>query len=107
MSNITILYVGNDNVLEVAGMRNELTGADMNTAIVTAQLKDSAGTDVAGETWPKTMVYVAGSKGTYRVTLPYTLAVAPGARYVATIVADAGPGLRAEWQIECVARTRN
>jgi hypothetical protein len=107
MSNIAILYVGNDSVLEVAALKNELTGADLNAAAVTVQLKDSTGVDVAGETWPKNMAYVAGSKGIYRATLPYTLALAAGGRYVATIVADAGAGLRAEWFVECQARMRN
>lgn len=107
MSNITVIYVGNDNELEVAGLRNEMTGADMNNATVTVRLTTTAGVDVDGAAWPKTLPYVAGSNGLYRATLPYTLTLVPGGRYVATIVADAGAGLHAQWEMECVARARN
>jgi hypothetical protein len=106
MSNITIIYIGNDSVMEVADLKNDQTGADINDAAVTVRLKTTAGADVDGETWPKTLNYVEGSQGMYRATLPYTLELAAGGRYVATIVADAGAGLRAEWDIDCVARTR-
>lgn len=107
MSNITTIYVDNDSVLEVIGLRNEQTGADINSATVTAHLRTTNGADVDGETWPKAMEYIDGSDGIYRVTLPYTLELAAGGRYVATIVADAGAGLRAEWLVECVARNRS
>jgi hypothetical protein len=106
MSNIALLYVGNDSVLAI-DLRNDLTGADINDATVTVRLRDSMGTDVDGETWPKNLAYVAGSGGIYRVTLPYSLEITPGGRYFAVIVADAGAGLRAEWTVECVGRMRN
>jgi hypothetical protein len=107
MSNIAVIYVGNDNLVEVPALKNELTGADINDATVTVSLADAAGNAVSGETWPKALTYVEGSHGIYRATLPYTLDLVPGGRYFATIVADAGAGLRAEWDIECVARNRN
>lgn len=107
MSNITTIYVGNDSVLEVAGLVNAQTGTDINSANVSVHLRDTAGADVAGETWPKVMGYVDGSSGIYRATLPYTLSLSPGGRYAATIIADAGAGLRAEWIVDCIARMRN
>lgn len=107
MSNITTIYVDNDSVIEVAALANAQAGTDINDATVTVHLKDAAGADVAGETWPKAMEYVDGSNGIYRATLPYTLSLSPGARYTATIIADANAGLRAQWSIECVARIRN
>jgi hypothetical protein len=106
MSNIAPLYIGNDSVLAI-DLRNDLTNTAINDATVTVQVKDTAGADVAGETWPKALAYVDGSKGLYRVTLPHTLALVAGGRYVATIVADAGIGLHATWDVECVARARN
>lgn len=107
MSNIAILYVGNDNVLEVAALNNEMTGEDLNAAIVTVQLTTQGGVDVDGDTWPKTMAYVEGSRGLYRTTLPFTLELVAGGRYNAQVVADAGTGLRAAWTVDCVARERN
>jgi hypothetical protein len=107
MSNITTLYVGNDNELEVAGLKNDQTGADLNAATVTVRLTTEAGADVSGDTWPKTLAYVDGSRGLYRTTLPYGLDLVAGGRYTAHVSVDGGPGLRAEWEIECVARTRH
>jgi hypothetical protein len=107
MSNITTIYVGNDSVLEVVGLTNDQTGAEINNADVSVYLRTASGASVDGETWPKAMEYVDGSNGLYRVTLPYTLELAAGGRYVATVVADAGPGLHAEWEVEVVARIRN
>lgn len=107
MSTIHVLHVGNDHVLEVAGLRNELTGAALNSATVTVTLVDSAAAEVTGDTWPKTMSYVSGSDGVYRATLVYGLGLTAGARYTARITADAGNGLRAYWEMECVARPRS
>ena len=106
MSNVNILYTGNDTVLEVSGLKNEVSGAFLNSAAVTATLVDADGDQVAGETWPKTLVYVESSDGTYRATLPYTMALAAGGRYVAQISVNAGSGLRASFALPCVARGR-
>lgn len=107
MNNINILFQNNDTVLELENLKNEVNGAYLNSATVTVTLKDSAGMNVTGTTWPKAMTYVAASNGMYRATLPYGLALVPAQRYTATIVADAGAGLHAEWSVECVCRARN
>ena len=106
MSNVNILYTSNDTVLEVRGLKNEVTGAFLNAATVTATLVDSDGDEVAGETWPKTLDYVSSSDGVYRATLPYTLSLASGGRYTAQISVNAGSGLRASFALPCVARSR-
>ena len=107
MSNIHILYTDNDTVLEVDSLRNDVTGDFMNGADVSVTLLDSTGSQVAGDTWPKSLIYVVGSRGVYRVTLGYALSLTANGRYTAQIVADAGPGLRASWNMDCVARARN
>lgn len=107
MSNIHIILDNNDSVIEVFDLKNELTGAFLNAAAVTVTLKDSAGVDVVGDTWPKTMTYETASNGMYRATLAYNLATTAGSRYTAVVIADAGAGLRAEWNLECVCRVRN
>lgn len=106
MSNVNVLYTANDTVIEVKGLKNEVSGAFLNAAAVTATLVDSAAAQVAGETWPKTLDYVAGSDGIYRATLPYTLSLAAGGRYEAQISVNAGSGLRANFTLPCVARSR-
>lgn len=104
---ISVLYVGNDNIIEVDGLKNDLTGTDLNGATVTVTLKDAVGANVAGGSWPLAMPHVASSHGLYRATLGYGLSLVDGARYTAAITADGGSGLRANWSVECVARTRN
>lgn len=105
-NNIQVLYVGNDTLLDVEALRNELTGAFINDATVEVTLHDLNGLAVTGDTWPKAMPYVDGSDGAYRATMVYTLGLIDGQRYRALITADAGAGLRAAWQVECVARAR-
>lgn len=107
MSNIHILYDNNDNILEVDGLKNDLTGVFLNTATVTVTLKDATGAEVAGDIWPKAMEYLDASNGIYRTTLPYSLVMTAGSRYSAVIAADGGAGLHAEWTVECVCRARN
>lgn len=107
MSNIHTLYGGNDNILEVASLKNELTGEFLNDAVVIATLKDSVGGEVSGDSWPKTMDYLAASNGIYRVTLPHTLGLVIGSRYTVVITVDGSDGVHAEWSVECVCRARN
>lgn len=106
MSNVNILYTGNDTVIEVRGLKNEVTGDFLNSASVTATLVDAEGDQVAGEVWPKTLEYVAGSGGLYRATLPYTMGLTAGGRYVAQVSVNAGAGLRASFALPVVARGR-
>lgn len=106
MSTIHILYIGNNSIVDVTGLRNENTGETVATATVSMTLLDQAGAPVGGSNWPIPLVYVAESSGVYRATLPYTLALVEGGRYVARVVADAGDGLRAQWDMPCVGRVR-
>lgn len=107
MSNVHILYVGNDTVLQMENLQDDIGGTFVGRADVQATLVDDQGNEVAGAIWPLSLVYLEGSKGMYRLTLPYTLALTPNRRYVVQVVADAGPGLHAEWAMECVAKARN
>ncbi len=106
MSNITVIYTGNDTVLEVAALRNGLTGEALNSADVAVTLNDALGNPVDDVSWPLSLLYVADSAGMYRVTLPYSLPLQPNARYTAAIAVNGGPGLVANWELECVARQR-
>lgn len=107
MSTITVLYVDNDNILEVCHLREELTGDFLNTATVQVTLFDADGAETTGDTWPKPMPYVANSKGVYRTVLPAALDLQPNSRYAAEINVDAGVSLLAKWVVNCVARVRD
>lgn len=106
MSEISPIYYGNDMVLELADLTNETTGLNVSTATVTVTLVDAAGSNVAGDTWPKTMTYVTGSNGVYRATLLDTLTLTKGARYVARISANAGAGLQGYWEKDLICKAR-
>lgn len=106
MSNITTLYVGNDTLVDLEALKNELTGLPINDAVVAIVLRDEDGVEVGGEVWPKPMPHVAGSAGVYRVTMPHTLALIAGRRYYGEVTSDAGAGLFASWTVELVARAR-
>lgn len=93
-------YILSDNILETDLVINKQSGAYINNATVTATLKDSAGNNVAGETWPLTLAYVASSNGKYRATLKDTLTVSKDTKYYAHIDIDGGTDLRRHWETE-------
>lgn len=107
MSNLTLLYIGNDMVLEVDSLREDLAGAVLNDATVSVVLTDSAGVQAAGSSWPQTLAYVDASDGLYRTLLPYTLTLVAGRRYTATVSALSSDGIRATWVVDCVAAARS
>lgn len=106
MSNVKMFWVDNNMILEVADLKNKLTGAFLNAATVTATLRDAAGATIGGQSWPLTLAYVASSNGVYRATLPYDLQIEVRDRLTATISVNAGGGLRARWVLDCVAADR-
>ena len=106
MSEISLIYYGNDMLLELTDLTNNETGSHVNTATVTVTLTNDADTSVAGDTWPKTMDYVAGSDGVYRTTLLDTLTLTRDARYLAKISANAGEGLQGYWEKDLVCKIR-
>lgn len=104
---VEIIYVGNDMVLDVENVRNALTGIAISDADVQLTLRDQASNAmVSGESWPKTLAAVPGQPGRYRCTIPYTLSIAANQRLVAEIDIDAGPGLRATFEIAVVVKPR-
>ena len=91
-------FVATDNVLEVGGLLNGVTAAYANAATVAVTLTNAdTGAQVAGATWPLALAYTSASNGVYTVTLPDTLSLVDGQRYLATITADAGAGLYKTW----------
>jgi hypothetical protein len=106
MSTVHILYLGNNSIVDVTGLRNDYTGAFVADAALSMTLLDTTGAPVGGANWPIPFQYLPDSHGVYRATLPHTLAIAEGGRYIARIVADATLGLRAQWDLPCVGRLR-
>lgn len=99
-------YVDNDNLIAVSGLTNEASGSYINDAAVTCTLYDDDAAEVAGQTWPLTLSYVADSDGIYRGTLEYDLAMTNDTKYLIKIDADGGTGLIGHYEIPVFARTR-
>lgn len=104
---MNILLVGNDQVIELLGARDAVTGDYLNSKTVTCTVKDSDGVNVSGETWPITLSYIAASNGDYRGTLEDGLALEDGNTYIVEVHIDAGSDLIGFWRFEVVAQYRD
>jgi hypothetical protein len=100
------LYIGNDNVLELTGLKGFVADAYINDATVTATLYDESGTEVVGQTWPMTLVHASGTDGIYRGTIEYDVAVTTAQVYTAEVDVDAGSGLIGHFESRVMAVTR-
>ena len=87
------LYIGNDHVIAVDGLRNADTGDYINTATVTATLKVSTTGEIIDG--PIALSYQIGSNGNYRGTLPHDTPLELGVEY--TMQYDAVGTLSARW----------
>ena len=103
---MTNIYLSNDNLLSVESLKNAATGVFINDATVTATLKDSSNSNVTGQTWPLSLVFVSSSDGVYRGTLEDDLNLTEGEIYTAEINADAGSDQIANWSIQLTAIKR-
>lgn len=100
------IYLSNDNLLSIEGLKNSSSGSYMNDATVTTTLKDSGGTAVSGQTFPISLNYIAATNGNYQATLENTLNMVEGSIYTATITATSSGGLYAEWDLQLTATKR-
>lgn len=99
------LYVSNDNVIELFGLRDASAPAGdfLNSASVQYTLYDAAGAIVAG---PTNMLYLANSDGCYQGLVANTVVLIAGARYRAQIDADAGADKFGRWEFDIPAEIR-
>lgn len=108
-----MIYKDNDNLIclgdpetGLGGLKNASTGAYINNATVTlTAIRDAAGNTVSGETFPKTMSYVASSNGRYEAVVDKLLAIVAGQHYTAVIDVVSGT-LDAHWELPLICRTR-
>ncbi|MCK9470011.1 MAG: hypothetical protein M0Q49_11405 [Porticoccaceae bacterium] len=100
------IFIGNDNLIVVDGLKNVGSGAFINNATVRGTLKTMAGDPVEGQTWPVTMVYKPESQGVYQGVLEDDLPLTNGTSYIVEVTADAGSDQIAKWEIVVKARNR-
>jgi hypothetical protein len=99
------LYQLNDQYLEIDGLADGLTTTVINTAVVTATLKDSTGASVSGLT-NLSLTYVASSSGVYRGLIEDTFNPAIGGGYTLYIDAVDGGVNKGHWEIPVVIKVR-
>jgi len=102
---VDIIWIANDNLLRLRGLKNKKTGAYENSAVVTARIVNSGGSDVVGQGWPVTLTYVANSNGDYDATLEDALVLTNLASYTAKVWAVSS-GLQGYWAMPIVAKDR-
>jgi len=100
-------FVANTNVLELLGLKSNIEGTFINDATVAVTIKDSAGEEVEGETWPLTMTYVGSSDGDYRAILDDELPFLNKKNYKAIITADGGADRKGQWEFTFTPVTRS
>ncbi len=99
------LFISNDNLVRLIGLKRASTGAYINNATVTVTLKTLAGVDVSGVAWPLTMAYVAASDGDYFVEIPAAAVITKNITYEAHVDLNEA-GDVAHWEIRAKARVR-
>ena len=91
-------------VVEVADVTDRITGTTIDDATINATLKDAAGVDVVGITWPQALDFV--SAGLYRKTIDKAATIIDGDGYTLEIVLATPAGNDAKWEIPVGGETR-
>lgn len=99
------IYVGNNNLVDLIGLKNAATDSYENSADVSLRLIADDGSEIEGQTWPLTMNYVADSDGDYRATLSKDLVITHKQVITADITAVAS-GITGNWKTPCRVETR-
>jgi hypothetical protein len=98
------LIRGATNLLRIDSLRNALTQAPVNNAVVTATLLDTqSNVELAGESWPITAQYEPGSNGRYYVVICEDIETTPGQLITVVVEADGGEGAKRPWRLQGIA----
>ena len=85
-----IIFLKNDHIIELTGLKDASDDSFVNNATVTVTIKTLVGVDVSGISWPLTLVYTVASDGDYAVTLDKAIVLVAWDRYVAEVTVVAG-----------------
>lgn len=105
------VFVGNDHAVYLRGAQaiDVTTGQSLPlgaTAVVQFRIQTPAGVDVAGETWPVTMTYIAGSPGDFIGILRAEVMLTAGQQYRFLGTVDNGPDQAGRWNMPLTVHTR-
>ena len=99
------LYIGNDSIVELTGLYDQLTGNYVNNASVQCTVFDANGGALANVGWPIALNYLAASNGVYQGIIPATIQLAEASGYRAQVIATSG-STTAEWDIPVLGQYR-
>lgn len=83
------IYINEDNIVELSGVTDALTGEYVNDATVMYDLKDADG-NIISNLSNVVMDYVTGTNGVYRGVIPSTTDISEKRIYYVEITAIAG-----------------
>ena len=98
------IRIDNNNVIELQSLTNGITDVVDVAASVTVTIKDSAGVNVTGQSWPATMAHNTG--GTYQAILDEALVLIPNRMYTAHVDAVGSGSEVGHWELSIKAITR-
>ena len=97
---MAVLKLNSDNTVGQTDVTDTITSALVTSGTMEFTLKDRAGNEVTGETWPLSLPYIEA--GHFRGNLKDTLTLNTRLTYTGTFVYDDGPDKHREW---CVTYT--
>lgn len=102
------LYAGNNTIdVELVGLKDASESTFINDATVTVTIFEEDGvTEVTGETWPVSMLYVAASNGDYLGVVSANSNIVAGSKYMISISAQDTDGNKGEWINYAIAARR-
>ena len=106
MSEIQTVYVDNDILIKLSGVKLASSGAFVNDASVELTIKDSAGADLGGISWPLGMNYT-GTDGEYSALVDKAALLVDKEGYTAIIDAATPGNVDGHWEIPLGAETRD
>ena len=102
-SDLLIIYVNNDNVIELQ-IKDSILATDLSGATVTCKLHDEAGTEIDSQTM--TYIELVSSYYKFRSSLADTLALVADKLYTVVIDADGGEGKKGYWEYQAFSKSR-
>ena len=102
---LEVLSISSSNLVRLDALTNASSGAYVNSATVSFNLKDAGGAIVGGLSGAA-MAYIASSNGRYEGTIPNTTTLTLNALYTIEITATLG-ALVLFRKLSCVAKYRS
>lgn len=102
---LKIYFLQNDNVFEMVGVKNKVTGVPIDGGTASMTVKDVGGSSVQGEDWPLSLEFI--EPGTFRGIAGPDLTMTPGEEYFAVVDVLGPNGEKGHWEEPIESRVRS